>query len=63
MRAVLTVIGAFCVIAGLFFACQGAGYIPYPKTSFMVDNTQWVYYGVGIAVIGALVILLARRSR
>jgi hypothetical protein len=63
MRTVLIVIGAFCVVAGLFFACQGAGYIPYPKSSFMVGNPPWVYYGVGIAVIGALVILLARRSR
>ena len=63
MRMILTVIGVFCVIAGLFFASQGAGYIPYPKTSFMVDNTQWVYYGIGIAVIAALVVLLARRGR
>jgi hypothetical protein len=63
MRTVLMVIGIICVIFGLFFACQGAGYIPYPKTSFMVDNAQWIYYGVGIAVVGALVFLLAWRSR
>ena len=28
----------------------------------MVDNAQWVYYGVGLAVVGALVILLSRRG-
>jgi hypothetical protein len=63
MRTLLMIIGALCVVAGLFFACQGAGIIPYPTTSFMVDNRQWIYYGVGIAVVGALVILLAWRSR
>jgi len=63
MRTVLMVIGLICVIFGLFFACQGAGYIPYPKTSFMVGNGLWVYYGGGIALVGALVVLLAWRSR
>ena len=63
MRTVLIIIGLILVVFGLFFACQGAGYIPYPKSSFMVDNAKWIYYGGGIAIVGALVILLAWRSR
>jgi hypothetical protein len=53
--------GVLIVLAGLFFACQGAGYIPYPKSSFMVDNTLWIKYGLGIAFFGMIVIFITRR--
>jgi hypothetical protein len=61
MKALLTLIGIVVLVAGLFFMCQGSGIIPWPAESFMVNQTRWVYYGGAIAVVGILLIILARR--
>jgi hypothetical protein len=60
MKSLLTLIGIIVVLAGLFFAAQGSGLIPWPAESFMVSASRWVYYGGGIAVLGLLIILAAR---
>jgi len=60
MRMLLRTIGAVALLAGLFFAGQGSGYIPWPRTSFMISDTHWVYYGAAIAAVGIVLILLAR---
>ncbi len=40
---------------------QGAGYIRWPAESFMVSQTRWIYYGGAIALVGLLLVLIARR--
>jgi hypothetical protein len=62
MRTLLTLIGIIALLAGLLFAGQGSGYIPWPAESFMISETRWVYYGAVIAAAGALLIIIARRS-
>lgn len=61
MKSLLALIGIIAVLAGLVFAGQGSGIIPWPADSFMIDATRWVYYGVAIAVAGVLIIIVARR--
>jgi hypothetical protein len=61
MKTLLTVIAIIILAAGLFFMGQGAGYIRWPAESFMVSATQWVYYGGGIALVGLVLLVLARR--
>ena len=61
MRTLLVLIGIIMLAAGLFFMGQGAGYIRWPAESFMVSETRWVYYGGGIAFVGLLIVLIARR--
>jgi hypothetical protein len=61
MKTGLSVIGALIVIAGLIWAAQGAGWFPYPASSFMIDNSRWIYIGLATALGGVIVILLARR--
>jgi hypothetical protein len=46
---------------GLFWAGQGANLVHWHAESFMVNARQWIYYGGGTAVIGLVLILLARR--
>jgi hypothetical protein len=60
MKTLLTLVGVVVLLSGLVFVGQGSGYFPWPASSFMIDNTQWIYYGGGIAVIGLLVIIFAR---
>lgn len=63
MKTLLLVVGVVALLAGLFFAGQGLGYIPWPRTSFMVSNMRWAYYGTGIAAAGLALIFFARRRR
>lgn len=61
MKSPLTLIGAIALLSGLFFAGQGLGYIQWPAKSFMVNDGSWFYYGTGIAIVGIILIVVARR--
>jgi hypothetical protein len=61
MKTLLTVIGILALLVGLLWIGQGSGYIPWPASSFMINQTQWVYYGGGLAVAGLILIVIARR--
>jgi hypothetical protein len=61
MHTLLTAIGIILLLMGLVFIGQGSGYFPYPASSFMINATPWIYYGVGIAVAGLVLIVLAQR--
>jgi hypothetical protein len=61
MKTLLMIIGIILLLMGLVFVGQGSGYFPYPASSFMISQTRWIYYGGGIAVVGVLLIIFARR--
>ena len=61
MQTVLTIVGIILLIAGLVFMGQGSGYFPYPASSFMISQSRWIFYGAGIAVVGLIVLIVARR--
>jgi hypothetical protein len=61
IRPALLIFGALSVLAGLVWVGQGSGYFPYPASSFMIDQSPWIYRGGVLAVAGFCVILLARR--
>jgi hypothetical protein len=47
----------------LLWVGQGTGYIHWPPTSSMISDIHWAYYGAGLAAIGLVLILRARRRR
>jgi predicted acyltransferase len=61
MRTLLALVGIVLLLAGLVFMGQGSGYFPYPASSFMISQSRWIYYGAGIAVVGLLILIVARR--
>jgi hypothetical protein len=61
LKALLTFIGIILLAMGLLWAGQGSGYIPWPASSFMISQTQWIYYGAAVAVVGLITIGVARR--
>ena len=61
MRGALTVIGVALIVAGLLFAAQGRGWLPYPAESFMVGASPWVWRGLGIAAVGLVLLVVGRR--
>ncbi len=61
MQTLLMLIGLVLLLAALVFMGQGSGYFPHPASSFMISQTRWIYYGGGLAVIGLLLMIFARR--
>jgi hypothetical protein len=61
MKTLLLVIGVIAILMGLLWIGQGTGYVMWPRSSFMLQQTQWTYYGVALAVIGLIVIFWSRR--
>ena len=62
MKALLMVLGVLGLIGGLLFAGQGAGIIPWPQSSFMINSTEWILYGVALAGVGIVLLGLAARQ-
>jgi len=61
MRTLLVSVGIIALAAGLVFMAQGAGFVRWPAESFMISQTQWIYYGGAIALAGLLLVLFVRR--
>ena len=61
MKALMRIAGVILIAMGLLWAAQGAGVFPYPSSSFMINNTAWIYYGLGTVAVGAVLVALARR--
>ncbi len=62
-RPVLIALGAVLALVGLLWIGQGLGIINWPASSFMLDQRVWADRGAGLAAVGLLLILLARRLR
>jgi hypothetical protein len=61
MKTLFTIIGAALLAMGVLWACQGAGLIRWPAESFMIDARPWIYYGAVTALVGLVVLVVARR--
>jgi uncharacterized membrane protein len=61
MKRLLTIIGMLLAASGLFWMGQGSGYIRWPAESFMIDQSRWIYYGGGTALVGLLLVIFAVR--
>lgn len=61
LRPILLAIGVLLALIGLLWIGQGLGYIAWPRSSFMLGDTDWADYGAALAVAGLLLVLVARR--
>jgi hypothetical protein len=61
MRTGSFIIGLIALLVGLVWIGQGTGYFPYPRSSFMINQIEWAYYGAAVAVVGLLLLFYARR--
>jgi hypothetical protein len=65
MRTILMIVGVLAFLMGLVWIGQGLGYLTWHpagmQASFMVGDMHWTYYGAGLAAVGLVIILMARR--
>jgi hypothetical protein len=61
MKLAALLAGIVMLVAGLLFMAQGSASVTWPSSSFMIGETQWVYYGGIIAILGILLITVVRR--
>ena len=60
-RRAMLILGAVALLMGFVWVGQGSGYFPYPRSSFMIDQSPWIYRGAALAVTGLALILIAWR--
>ena len=62
MRKVLmTLVGIVALVVGLLWAAHFANWRPWPRTSVMIGETNWIYWGDALALLGVLILWRARR--
>jgi hypothetical protein len=61
MRPAFLVCGILAVLIGLLWIGQGTGIVAWPKSSFMISQIQWAWYGAALAVGGVILIWCSRR--
>ncbi len=61
MRRLLLAVGVVAILIGLVWIGQGTGYFPYPSSSFMVNDMPWAYYGIVLAVLGLVAVVVSRK--
>ena len=61
-RQLIFLAGVIALLLGIFWAGQGSGTIPYPPTSPMINQSQWVLYGAVLAATGLALMWWGRRS-
>jgi hypothetical protein len=61
VKTVLLIVGILALLMGLLWIGQGSGFIPWPASSFMIDQRPWALRGAILTVAGVVVILFSRR--
>ena len=61
MRSLLLFTGVVGLLVGLLWIGQGLGWIAWPQESFMINDSQWSWYGAAVAAVGIALIWFSRR--
>lgn len=62
IRIMAMILGLLAIAAGLLFVGQGTGVVLWPADSFMLADRAWAVRGAVLAVVGGIVVWLARRG-
>jgi hypothetical protein len=60
MRVPFLTLGILALLIGLLWIGQGTGLVPWPRSSFMISQMQWAYYGAALGAVGVALMWLAR---
>jgi hypothetical protein len=60
MQKILRLIGVILIVVGIIWILQGINVLP---GSFMTGQIQWAYRGGIAAIVGVVLLVVARRRR
>lgn len=63
MRLLALSVGVAAVLVGLLWVGQGAGLVHWPASSFMIDQRPWIARGAALAIVGLILISVAKLRR
>jgi hypothetical protein len=49
------------MLLGLIWMAQGSGLFPYPSSSFMINQSVWILWGLIMLGIGCIVAVFSRK--
>ncbi|MET0877165.1 MAG: hypothetical protein ABWY14_08500 [Tardiphaga sp.] len=61
MRIPFLTLGLLAFAIGLLWIGQGTGLVAWPRSSFMISQMPWAYYGAALAAAGLGLMWLSRR--
>ena len=61
LRLIMLVVGVLAVLMGLLWIGQGTGFVRWPASSFMINESAWAIRGCVLAIGGVLMIVFGRR--
>ena len=60
-KTILFALGIIALLIGLLWSGQGTGYIHWPASSFMINQTKWAWIGLAVGLIGLVLMAYSRR--
>jgi hypothetical protein len=61
MKRALLIAGIAALLMGLLWIGQGTGFVHWPASSFMLDQRPWATRGAILAIVGIILIAIARK--
>ncbi|SFF98953.1 hypothetical protein SAMN05518801_10533 [Novosphingobium sp. CF614] len=62
LRIIALILGILSIAMGLLWVGQGTGVVMWPPESFMLADRAWAVRGAILAVVGGIIVWLARRG-
>ncbi|HKR91135.1 hypothetical protein [Novosphingobium sp.] len=62
LRILAFIVGLLAIAMGLLWVGQGTGVVMWPAESFMLADRAWAVRGAILAVVGGIIVWLARRG-